>query len=311
MACGFRGEERDSGNGRKTRFHTKNSFSSIPVLPRQQDSRQPIHLPGRSLAYRFFLESLKLGEPKRIAITLAGKALISVMLSGRQTKRSDDLMRRARSLAERQKDPWTTGYLRLYESDYESFVGGWRRSAELATEAGYYLRQHSDSIHWETARANLTQVTALFFLGEIRQLSAQVHESIAEADQRGDLYAGFVPRTYFGNVVWLAKDQVALARQHAKKAMAKWPREPFLIQHLFELIGSASIDLYAGDSSRALDRLDEAWPKLKQSIHLKHRFSENPDASLARSGGPGLAEWRSRRWPFAPLGKARRKEDLA
>jgi predicted ATPase len=250
-------------------------------------------LPGIACTVRYQLLAGKAGEPSRLAVALAQDALTSTMVAGRQTARHVRLFEAAEALAKRHKNLYCVGYIKAVRGEAVSFLGHWRQALQMCDEAEAFLRQHCTGVYWEISLLTLDIITSLFFLGEIKELSQRIPKILRETQQRNDLFAGVVPRTYFGNIVWLAADQPDEARRQATLAMAGWPREPFLLQHVFELIGCASIDLYASEGPRAGDRIARAWPDFKRSWHIKHRFPRvlllhlRARAALA-SLGPGL-----------------------
>jgi serine/threonine protein kinase len=230
-------------------------------------------LTGAAFGFRYLLLVRKAGEPSRIALTLASEAQMHAMIAGRQNANDERLFETAERMAKCHNNPHVNGFIKLAKGRVDSFLGHWRRGLRMCDEAEDTLRQHCAGAYWEISMISVDVIASLFFLGELKELSRRIPKIIRDAEERQDLFAGFAPRTYFGNVVWLAADQVDEARRQADLAMEGWPREPFLLQHVFELIGSASIDLYAGDGPRAWDRIAEAWPDFKRSWHAKHRFA--------------------------------------
>ncbi len=221
---------------------------------------------------RYGLLARRVGEPGRIAMAMAMDANARTVLMSCHTAGSVSLMKTAEALATRHENPYWIGVVKQMKGEAEGFLGHWRRGIRIRDEAEAILRQNCTGVYFETSRMNLDAINSLFFLGDIKELSRRIPQILREADQRDDLFAGFAPRTFFGNTVWLAADQVEEARRQAERALAGWPREPFLMQHTLELIGSTSIDLYEGDGCSAWDRIAEAWPHLKRRAELRHPF---------------------------------------
>lgn len=221
---------------------------------------------------KFEVLARRLGSSGRTAMALSLEASYRTVLAGRQTAESVRLFKMAEELAARHKGPYWIGFVKAMQGEAESFLGQWRRALPICEEAEAMLRQNCTGVFFETGIIGLDIITSLFFLGQVRELSRRVPEMINEADQREDLFAAVAPRTYFGNTIWLAGDRIEHARREAERALAGWPLEPFLFQHILDLIGSASIDLYAGDGPGAWDRFARAWPGLKYSGNLRQPF---------------------------------------
>ncbi|MGM0491095.1 MAG: ATP-binding protein, partial [Planctomycetota bacterium] len=229
-------------------------------------------LSGAVFALRHSLLARQLGEPSRVALALGTETCFRTMVMGRQTGRDLRDWQRAEELPSGGQLPFVLGALKAMRASTETFLGHWRRALEFCDEAEASLRLRSTGTHFESSILALNAITCLFFLGRINELSRRIPEILREARQRDDLFAGVVPGTYFGNIIWLATGQVGEARRQAELALAGWPRQPFLMQHMFELIGSASIDLYVGEGPAAWQRIAEAWQDFRGSWHTRHRF---------------------------------------
>ena len=72
-------------------------------------------------------------------------------------------------------------------------------------------------------------------------------------------------RTGLANLAWLAADDPAGARRVVTEAMASWSQQGFYLQHYFELLALAQIDLYEGEGARALERIHAAWPDMRRA----------------------------------------------
>lgn len=231
---------------------------------------------GLCLATRFVLLALRAGEPRRVAVALALDAMWRAMLSSeRDEKTLGAFFQRAETLASRINDPYAIAYIRLWRADAELYCGRWRRSLELHLEAETSFRALCTGIHWELTVGWLSIISGQFFLGDLSEMARQVPAMIAEATGRGDSFAAVIPQTYFGTIVWLAADQIEEARSRAELTPAGWPDMSFTFQHVLQLIGLASIDLYENQGVRAWDRITNAWPGLKRSGQDRHLLIRN------------------------------------
>jgi hypothetical protein len=125
-------------------------------------------------------------------------------------------------------------------------------------------------VRWELDQAQMTQMNALYMMGDFAELERRVPSILREAEERGDLYMATVVRlSLFTNAAWLVLDQPDDARREADDGIGAWSRSTFLLQHVNELQTRTQIDLYCGDGAQAHERWNEAWPELKRSLLLR------------------------------------------
>jgi hypothetical protein len=116
--------------------------------------------------------------------------------------------------------------------------------------------------------ATVYGLMALCYLGRVRELAQRLAALTREAAGRGDVAAQTTWRL-FGNLVWLAADNVDGARRDLHEAMAQWPVRGFHLRHYQSLFAEVQIDLYRRDAGRAWDRLQSHWPALASSGFLR------------------------------------------
>jgi hypothetical protein len=93
--------------------------------------------------------------------------------------------------------------------------------------------------------------------------------------------------------VLLARDAAEAAEQEAADALSRWHPHGFQVQHYYQLVSQASVDLYRGDAAKAVARLEEMWPRIRRSLLLRVRFIHltlldlraRVAVAAARSGG--------------------------
>jgi hypothetical protein len=95
---------------------------------------------------------------------------------------------------------------------------------------------------------------------------------IAEARERGDLYAEMNLSTYILAVVRLAADEADRAREEVERAAEGWSRLGYHVQHNDRVSAAVLIDLYRGDGPTAWDRITRHWPTLARSLLLRVQF---------------------------------------
>ena len=231
------------------------------------------------LGVRHLLDALAAGEPSHAARALGIEAIKSRQIGGwffrRRAARILDLLE---EFGTRVRDPYDRAFLMASTGATAYEEAAWRRAHELCDEGARIFREECTGATWETVTCEAFSLSALGHMGELRDLGRRLPAVIADADDRGDLYAGIGFRAGVLNLVWLAQDRPDIAREQIDTAMTRWPQvEGFLIQHYLHLIAAVHIDLYVGDVWAAWARINHAWPRLRRAQFL---LMESPGVEL-------------------------------
>jgi hypothetical protein len=139
--------------------------------------------------------------------------------------------------------------------------GRWRAGKVLSERATILFReQRSAGLTWEQATIRMVALTCAAELGEIDDVARRAPVGIQEFESRGDVYAARLFRTGKLNLAWLARGDVEGARHALGDARAM--QGAFNLQDAYDLLAACHIDLYTGDTERAADRIDRAWPEI-------------------------------------------------
>jgi hypothetical protein len=123
-------------------------------------------------------------------------------------------------------------------------------------------------VTWEIGQVQQLVVLALVQQGKLDQLVARVEVYAREARERGDLYGYTNIVTVGGFMAPLLLHRPDDAEELVAEAMRHWPRSNFHMQHFFELVALAQVDLYRGQG-RTLDRMQAAWPEVRRAMLLR------------------------------------------
>jgi hypothetical protein len=183
----------------------------------------------------------------------------------------------------RNEHPGLMGFATACEGLAMYLMGQWR-PARRAIESGMSaMVEHGVGLRWETNLAEQYLTSTLFYLGEAAQLSRMVPQLLRAAIARGDVYAQHGLRGWRSNLAWLIMDRPIEARAHAEAAAtARRTAEGFHLQHYYELLSMAQIDLYEGNPDAAWQRLEGAWKTLTGSYLLRIQ-SIRVEASFLRA----------------------------
>jgi serine/threonine protein kinase len=214
------------------------------------------------------LLALRAGEPRRLARALALDAGFSAAPGAPARAVAATRVARAREAAVRIGHPYAIGLSTLTAGIAAYLVGEWRAASRAAADAERVLWEHATGVMWEVTSAQSYRLGALTYLGEIAEVTRAVPALLADAQDRGNLYAATEVRTR-QNIVWLASDEPDRARHEVTEALAHWSSTSYYRQHYNALRALSQIDLYIGDGQAAWRRLVEQWPALRRSLMLR------------------------------------------
>jgi hypothetical protein len=219
---------------------------------------------------RHLLLALAAGEPYRIARALATEACYSSADGARAAERTQRLVVRAREIADRSQHPHAIG-MAIFAAGFSAVMEGrFHDGAALTREAEDTFRERCRNVAWETTVMQQMNLTALFYTGDLVELGRRVPSLLAQAEERGDLYASTALRTWVANVAWLLDDDVAGARRAIEETSKAWPKgDGFILQHYWDLHARQHVDLYDGRGEEAYARITDRWPALRRSLLLR------------------------------------------
>jgi len=232
---------------------------------------------GADFQCRCLLSALKVGDPSRVARSLGIEVCFVSTLGYASRKHANRLIAEARKLAERTKDPYALAYALSGESVNAFLQGRWRDGYEGTSKTLTLYRERCVNVAWEVSSMQLFELWCLWNLGDNDEVARRMAAYVAEADERGDVYAGTTVRLFYGNATWLAHDDPERARAELKDAMARWSAEDsqlaryrgYKLQHHYALYADAQVDLYLDDGVSAVGRIDDSWSGLDASLLLR------------------------------------------
>jgi serine/threonine protein kinase len=224
---------------------------------------------GISAQARHVLLALRRGDRRQIMRAAAMESVSVAARGGPETAREREFAAIADRLTESIDDPDLRA-LRDAVRCLRLFLRGEWKAALFGLDE-LYDNYPVIRAGWHS-NAHLFSLWALAFLGRMAELRLRLPARLADAEERGDLYTSVSLRIGHSNAVWLAADEVDVARKHLRDAMAVWSESAFFLQHYRAMLAEASIELYAGDGARAYDIVARAWPKLRRSLLMLTQY---------------------------------------
>ncbi|HEY3124634.1 MAG TPA: protein kinase [Thermoanaerobaculia bacterium] len=222
-------------------------------------------LRGRDYQARHLLLALKAGEPYRIARAISNEAGYSATGGPPNARRTGVLVETATRLAARVGHPQAIGVAQLAVGITAYAEGRWKTAWHLAEKGEAILRERCTGVAWELDTFHIYSLRALFYLGEIAELSSRLPTLLREARERDDLFAETSLRSRHSYIAWLASDEPRKARSVTQDAVARWSKRAFYMQHYYALVAEADTALYMREPHVALRILRERHQALRHS----------------------------------------------
>ncbi len=224
---------------------------------------------GADFTGRSLLMALDVGEPVRLATIMAFETVHSATGGVAAWPQTEKLMNTTRQLADRTDDPLADGMAHTAKGSAYYFVGRFRESAAAYERAEVVLRDKCFGHAHELASVRRMHINDLAWLGEFKILSLRVPTLLAEALDRGNLYAATNYRLGMANMGWLVIDDPNEAKRMIEEASARWSSSGFHLQHMDALIANVNRSLYCGDVTGAYSHVNEQWKPLTSSMLLR------------------------------------------
>lgn len=224
---------------------------------------------GAVFQTRHLLMALDSGEPDRVHRALCSEMAFVAARGSGSARRVQRLQALSEDLSRRLNTPYARG-LQLFANGCTQYLRGeWKAAASGMRDAERILTSECTGVTWEVDNARLFNLWCLYQLGDCRGLGARFDGLLADAEERGDLYAATALRAWFAPLVCLAMDEPDRALGHLSEAMTKWAQPGFQMPHLWALFSSVNVLMYQGMAPAAWERLERTWGALKRSLLLQ------------------------------------------
>ncbi len=227
---------------------------------------------GADFQARGLLLALDAGEPSRIARSLAMEVAHRASTGGPNEKTGAQLLRMADDLARRVNDPYAIAMVTLARGVAAYLEGHWCEAQKNCDRAETIFRDQCTGVAWELDTANAFALWGLSHQGAVAELSRRWPILLAQARERGDLYAVMNLSSYLMSVVRLAANDPKTARAQLRETMAQWSRQGYHVQHNDALWAGVQIELYCNAGQAAWNLIQQSWPALRRSLLLRVQF---------------------------------------
>jgi hypothetical protein len=201
----------------------------------------------------------------RMARALSLEAGLAAAPGGHGAARAGRIAATANELARRVNQPYALAWARGSLGVAAALCGRWSAGVVHCKESEAIFRAQCGGIAWELATIQLFTISCLYYLGRVDELARRTPASLREAEERGDRYLATCYWTLPGITAWLAADDLSGAREQARLARSYASTSPFHVGHLWNLIASRHVDLYAADAGTHA-RIAAEWSRVQSPM---------------------------------------------
>jgi serine/threonine protein kinase len=223
---------------------------------------------GWCMTLRHLIAALRKGDRFRLLRASVMQFTSLAKLGKTAGKQERMLASIAAQLAEHEESTEGKAFLEGHRGIQLYLRGHWKAALAALDSAASSVHRHDHEWGWQS-NLFLFSCWTLRWLGEYAELARRYARYSADADWRGDIYTAVQLRGGSLAVVWLAADQPAEARRHAREAIGQWSQTRYFLQHWHCMLGEAEIDLYVGDGQSAYARVERDTTPLKRSLLLR------------------------------------------
>ncbi|HEX7841046.1 MAG TPA: hypothetical protein VF469_26395, partial [Kofleriaceae bacterium] len=215
---------------------------------------------------RFLLSALRLGEPWRVsrAIALEIDFLAATAKSLRAVRLLDQLEQLTATLDEAPAAAQlltTRGFVDFFAH------GRFRRALAHFSEALASYRAVVGRAGFEVDTVSMFCCWALYYLGEIGELSRRVPAMAEAAARNGNRYTAVTLRCAFP-IAWLARLEPDAIEAELDAALGSWTSSDgsYQLQHLFALASRIDLALYRRRPEAMTPRIATEWKRIRRSL---------------------------------------------
>ena len=224
---------------------------------------------GAALKAQHLLMARELGEPGRLAESLALQAVVVLQLGRRAYPRALALIETARQLADRVGTPHTRAVVLVAQSFAHLTKQSWRQAYESLDQAERLLRDQCTGVSWELSLVHVSRISVLRIEGQYGEAVRRGLAVLAEAQHRGDIFTQARIGIFVLVDQHLLADRFTEGRRVLRELSREWFRGRFPVQQVLGFIHDINIDLLMDKRGMAWRRCRRYWPLIERTQMLR------------------------------------------
>jgi eukaryotic-like serine/threonine-protein kinase len=242
---------------------------------------------GAALKAQHLLMARTLGEPGRLACSLALQATVVLQLGSKGHRRALALIETAQQLADQVGTPHTKAVVLVAQSFADLTTQSWRHAYESLDQAERLLRDHCTGVSWELSLVHVSRISMLRIEGQYAEAVRRGLAVLAEAQHRGDIFTQARIGIFVLVDQHLLADRFAEGRRVLRELSREWFRGRFPVQQVLGFIHDINIDLLMDRRGMAWRRCRRYWPLIERTQML--RVEVIRDYAILLHGSTALA----------------------
>lgn len=224
-------------------------------------------LMGGEASTRWLLTALRVGEPSRVAVALASRAVsISIIGNEKNWLLGQRLMATADTLTLSLQDPLAHATLITQKGYIHHCAGNWRQAASFLTEAENLLLSRCVGITMELAILRSMNLSNSYYLGEVGSIEPRAQHYLQDADTRSDRFYGAFLASSILPIVHLIHDRAEDSWREATARIEKMKAPTFGHFHICLISWKANSFLYEGRADVAYKVRFQEMPSDAKSV---------------------------------------------
>jgi eukaryotic-like serine/threonine-protein kinase len=217
---------------------------------------------------RHMILALRSGDTFAVARALGYEAVYLAIEGSAHSERALAMVERQGALMVEPRHVYLRAFGHYARGVVEWGRGEWGPALTCLDAAEAAYRGDCLGVDWEILAAQLFALGSLLYLGRYDELAKRVVRAREEALARDDRLT-LQWLSSWQAIVDVVRGELASATHAVCDARGRLPENRYTLPHLFALIASTAIDLYAGDARAAYTRLKREWPAIKRGQLLR------------------------------------------
>ncbi|MDD9947526.1 MAG: hypothetical protein OXU20_41180, partial [Myxococcales bacterium] len=215
---------------------------------------------GSVYAAELLRRAVQAGDSEHIAAA-CGLEAVNAVCENRMA-RAERMIALSERAAARCGDPELIARVRGMHGICRQLQGRWLQAVRLCRESQQQL-ERLERLNWDYTMMSWFELVAAAPSGRVGELVTRVPSALRRAQARGDVYGATSFRTHRASWAWLGVDKPLEADAQVDIAERDWVPRGFQFQHWYMLFSRSEIDLYRGTPHRALELMEDAWPRAR------------------------------------------------
>ncbi len=219
---------------------------------------------------QYIVEALRLREPVHLSLALAVESSIRVAGRNGDAKASFALLDSAEEMAKTTGNPNALGMIHLIRAYSDYLLCRIPEGITHGRQAVEFLRERCTGVAWETTAGYVLLFWSMCWAGHTREVREQLPALLKDGAARGDVNMEVSLRLLsYVHYYYLSLDRPHECIRECQRALGRWSRKGYHLQHYGGMFALVECYLYLGDYEQARQCLLADWDLMSRSFILR------------------------------------------